>query len=305
MNIEVLKFFLTLSKYRNFTKAAEKCSVSQSTLSKQIAMLEQEIYGITLFDRSKKPTELTVAGEEFLKYARNIVQEYDDMLRYMRKYNQVESNTLRIGSMPNMNRFGFTNLIREFRKQTKEDCTIKTVYMLSSQFLEALDNEVIDIALAVVSSDEKIGNEYLCYSIYRDELYFLVSENHKLSRNVEIKFPEIKNEKFIFTDFIISMHANIIEKLYDIGVTNDRIKSGIGVESIIDAVEDGEFCSILPKCVLDSYKLSGISIIPFDENIYCEISIILRNSSHINPHVRKFIDFSFEYRKDMQKIVYN
>ncbi|MGK0252533.1 MAG: LysR family hydrogen peroxide-inducible transcriptional activator, partial [Gammaproteobacteria bacterium] len=61
MTITQLKYVLAVAEYQNFTKAAEKTFVTQPTLSMQIQKLEDEL-SILIFDRSKKPIELTEIG---------------------------------------------------------------------------------------------------------------------------------------------------------------------------------------------------------------------------------------------------
>ena len=65
MTITQLNYVLALNKHKNFTKAAEKCFVTQPTLSTQIQKLEDEL-DIIIFDRGKKPIELTDVGRKIV-----------------------------------------------------------------------------------------------------------------------------------------------------------------------------------------------------------------------------------------------
>ena len=72
MTITQLKYVLAVAENQNFTKAAEKTFVTQPTLSMQIQKLEDEL-DILIFDRSKKPIELTDIGSKIVTQARNIL----------------------------------------------------------------------------------------------------------------------------------------------------------------------------------------------------------------------------------------
>src|SRR5690606_1201356 len=74
MTITQLYYVLAVAENKNFTKAAEKCFVTQPTLSMQIQKLEDEL-DILIFDRSKKPIELTEVGKKIVTQAKNIVNE--------------------------------------------------------------------------------------------------------------------------------------------------------------------------------------------------------------------------------------
>lgn len=74
MTITQLKYILAVAECQNFTQASEKCFVTQPTLSMQIHKLEQEL-GITIFDRNKKPIQVTQVGKKIVEQAQNIVNE--------------------------------------------------------------------------------------------------------------------------------------------------------------------------------------------------------------------------------------
>ena len=74
MTITQLYYVLAVAEHQNFTKAAKKCFVTQPTLSMQIQKLEDQL-NILIFDRSKKPIELTEVGRKIVYQAKNIVNE--------------------------------------------------------------------------------------------------------------------------------------------------------------------------------------------------------------------------------------
>ena len=78
MTITQLNYIITLEKTRNFTKAANLCRVSQPTLSMQIQKLEEELK-VKIFDRAKKPIELSEIGFKIINQAKKIVIEFNKM----------------------------------------------------------------------------------------------------------------------------------------------------------------------------------------------------------------------------------
>lgn len=77
MTLQQLKYVIALDDYRHFVTAAEKCFVSQPTLTLQIKKLETEL-GVALFDRSKHPIEPTPMGERLILKARQILHDVDE-----------------------------------------------------------------------------------------------------------------------------------------------------------------------------------------------------------------------------------
>ena len=82
MNTEELKTFIFLSKVKNFTLAAEKLCIAQSTVTNRISELEKEV-GKRLFSRGSKTVTLTEAGEIFLRYAERILELQDTSIEEM------------------------------------------------------------------------------------------------------------------------------------------------------------------------------------------------------------------------------
>ena len=78
MRIEDLQYFMKVVEVGNMTQAAKDLFIAQPSLSKAMANLESEM-GVTLFQRTAKGTVLTVQGEEFLQYARQVLEQIDLM----------------------------------------------------------------------------------------------------------------------------------------------------------------------------------------------------------------------------------
>jgi DNA-binding transcriptional LysR family regulator len=79
MTFEQLKYFVTLVEGENFLEVAEKLYISQSSLSKQIKKLEEELE-VSLLDRSGRKAKLTEGGEFFYLEAKKLLLEYEKLL---------------------------------------------------------------------------------------------------------------------------------------------------------------------------------------------------------------------------------
>lgn len=101
MNIETLQYFLYTAKYKNITKAAKHFYTSQSTLSRNIIALENEL-GVRLFERSNKQIELTEAGEVFYKDCEPFINHMDTIIKDVQSADKGNSGILRITSTSNL-----------------------------------------------------------------------------------------------------------------------------------------------------------------------------------------------------------
>ena len=107
MEIESLKCFVVLSDKKKFTEAAFECNMTQSTLSKKIKKMENEL-GVQLFNRTMHETVLTVEGEKFYKYAKSILMMYDRALV------ELQPNTFRLGCMSVLSPYHIPKMLRDF-----------------------------------------------------------------------------------------------------------------------------------------------------------------------------------------------
>ena len=99
MTITQLHYVLAVAEHQNFTKAAQKVFVTQPTLSMQIQKLEDEL-DVLIFDRSKKPIELTETGKKIVQQARNIVNESDRIKDIVDQQKGFVGGLFRLGVIP-------------------------------------------------------------------------------------------------------------------------------------------------------------------------------------------------------------
>lgn len=98
-SLRQLEYVVAVADTLGFRRAAERCAVSQPTLSAQIQQLEG-VLGVTLFERDKKRVLLTAAGEEVVARARRILVEADDLLAVATRARDPFAGTFRVGVIP-------------------------------------------------------------------------------------------------------------------------------------------------------------------------------------------------------------
>ena len=99
MNLRELEYLAAIDEFKHFRKAAEKCFVSQPTLSGQLKKLETEI-GVQLVERTTRHVFLTPIGKEIVKKARTILAEAASIEDLVKTYSDPMSGTVNIGLIP-------------------------------------------------------------------------------------------------------------------------------------------------------------------------------------------------------------
>src|SRR6188768_4356207 len=101
MTLQQLEYIIAVERERHFAKAAEKCFVTQATLSMMIKKLEDEL-GVRIFDRSKQPVTITRDGEEIISRGKKILGETYMLREFVREMKSEVSGEIRIGIIPTL-----------------------------------------------------------------------------------------------------------------------------------------------------------------------------------------------------------
>src|SRR5712691_8631826 len=98
MEMHQIRYFLAVAKELNFTRAAEKCNVSQPSLTRAIKLLEEELGG-PLFHRERERTHLSELGKMIMPHLEHGYQETQQARRLARDFKSVKKATLKLGIM--------------------------------------------------------------------------------------------------------------------------------------------------------------------------------------------------------------
>jgi LysR family hydrogen peroxide-inducible transcriptional activator len=153
MTLVQLEYIVALDTYRSFGIAAEKCFVTQPTMSMQVQKLEEEL-GIKLFDRSKQPITPTDIGIEVIEQARTILKESYKLKELINNQKSVISGELRIGIIPTMAPYLMPQIISAFMKKYPDVQLVVWEYM-TDQIVSELKNGLLDCGILSTPLEDK------------------------------------------------------------------------------------------------------------------------------------------------------
>ncbi|MEJ2392845.1 MAG: LysR substrate-binding domain-containing protein [Gammaproteobacteria bacterium] len=152
MNLRDLQYIIAVAETHHFGHAAERCFVSQPTLSGQIKKLEDEL-GVAVFERTNRSVEITPVGEAILMHARQIMEQVDAIEQLARASQDPLAGPLRVGAIPTLSPYLMPLILAPLKKQHPQ---MKLVLSeeLTETLLERLQNHEIDAALLATTVDE-------------------------------------------------------------------------------------------------------------------------------------------------------
>ncbi|KAA5537747.1 LysR family transcriptional regulator [Paenimyroides baculatum] len=161
MTITQLNYVLAVAEHLNFTVAAEKCFVTQPTLSMQIQKLEEELE-IRIFDRNKKPIQLTEVGKKIVEQAKSIVNEADRIKDIVEQQKGFIGGDFKIGIIPTIMPTLLPMFLKNFiRKYPKINLIVEE--HTTDEIISRLQKGQLDAAIAATPLNENDLKEIVLY----------------------------------------------------------------------------------------------------------------------------------------------
>lgn len=186
MELRHLRYFSALAGSLNFTRAAERLHVTQSTLSHQIKQLEEEL-GRPLFDRIGKRVALTEAGEAFLHHATRALQEIDRGLGALREDPQEAAGELRIGSTHTFNLGFIPDCIAGFQQRYPR-VRVMVDELAADLIGQRLQQGTLDLGIAYRPAQP---GPLQFEPLYNEEMVLVVAHGHPLARRKRLRMVEL------------------------------------------------------------------------------------------------------------------
>ena len=255
MNLQRIKYFATAAEELNFARAAERCFLSPSVFSRQIAALEAE-WGIKLFERDKHHVSLTKEGEEFLKICSPFLKDAEETEKRLKMLCKQQKRVLRIGYVDGCPRQLLHNL-SEYMQMVQEkhkEVDIKIEINAGGILFDSLMRETLDAAILLrMDIPQNQMNEIRSICIAPWRLCAAVSKKSPLAHKKSISIRDLDGMNLMtawtegisdFSPYIIrKFHLNGIEPRFtyfthDMGELLMRAATGEGISLLTDAAVD-------------------------------------------------------------------
>ena len=275
MTITQLKYTLAVAEYGNFTTASEKCFVTQPTLSMQVQKLEEEL-GVTIFNRSTKPLQVTEVGEKVLNQARKIIEESTRMNDVISEEKGIIGGTLKVGIIPTVTSTLLPLFLNIFTKKHK-NVDLKIEEFNTETIVQKLEDNSIDCAIAAtpLSNDKVIERP-----LYYEPFVAYVPKHHSLSGNKYLEIDDLTNGDLLILQDGHCFRNQVLNlcSLEDLNKQYE-LKSG-SFETLINLSNSGPWMTIIPYLHSNNLSPKNIeNIIPFQDPAPArEISMIYSKS---------------------------
>jgi LysR family hydrogen peroxide-inducible transcriptional activator len=195
MTITQLKYVLAVAKHKNFTVAAENSFVTQPTLSMQIQKLEDQL-SVKIFDRSKKPIEITAVGKKVIEQAKIIVDESNRILDIVHQHKGFVGGEFKLGIIPTVMPTLLPMFLNNFTKKHPKVILI-IEELTTEEIIRKLSDGHLDAAIAATPLENETIKER---PLYYEPFIGLVPNGHKLFNKKLINPEELEIDDILLLE---------------------------------------------------------------------------------------------------------
>ena len=291
MHLRNVEIFCDVVARRSFSKAAEAHNVSQSSASQAVHMLEKRL-GIQLIDRSKRPFELTPAGQVYYDGCRELLDNFrkiEDRVQQMR--NRVIGR-VRIASIYSVGLLQMDAYVRRFEELYPE-AALQLEYLHPDQVYERVLNDEADLGLVSFPKD---GGEISSILWQEQEIVLVVAPSHSLAERRTIPVAALDGEDFVAFTAELTIRRQIDRWLKKAGVAVGVVHEFDNIETIKRAVEIGSGVALLPlPTVRRELEARTLAALRFEDvKWYRPLGIVHKRHKALATAASKFVELLHE-----------
>jgi len=260
MTLTELKYIVALAQERHFGRAAQKCFVTQPTLSLALAKLEDELE-VRLFERNKNEVILTARGQAIVEQAKRVLDEVGKIQHLARDGQNQLAGPLRLGVIPSIGPYLLPDLIPILRKRAPA-MPLSIEENLTGNLAPMLREGELDVAIiALPFAVPGVKTE----AVYEEPFSIVVPEGHPWSTRKAVKPGELAEENLLVLNAGHCFRDQVLEACP--GQANTALpegRAGNSLETIRNMVASGLGVSVLPASALvPRYASKLLKVVPF------------------------------------------
>lgn len=286
MELFQLRYFLTVARYENFSKAADELHISQPSVSKAVKLLETEL-GSALFERKGKRIELNNAGRVLQERLKGIMGALDNLPNEMRVASGAKESTIAF------NVLATSSLLPDILSKFKKEQPLINFYLTQEHSVTKFD-----LCITATLPDILPNNGAL---VLGEDIKLAVPLTSPLSMCESVDLRDLKQERFLMLNKNYRLRA-IMSHFFDLcGYSPNIAFESDNPHTLRDLVEVGLGVSLWPELSWGKIQRHKAKLIHI-RNPVCRrnISVTWPENKEMSPEVKTFLRFLKSYFKDLQ-----
>ncbi|MDP3448680.1 MAG: selenium metabolism-associated LysR family transcriptional regulator [Eubacteriales bacterium] len=294
MDFKELESFVTIAKVKSFSKASEELFFTQPALSNHISKLEKEL-GITLFERNNRKTVLTPAGKQFYISAQEILNQRENALLSLEKYQGKIDGMLQIATSSVPGQYIMPDILTGFHK-IYPDVSFNLHYLSSGELISQIVAGDLDFGFVGASPD----NRNIVYEKVADDELVVIAPN----REPFIQMTSITFERLLDEPLLLRKEGSGTRKAFDnaynafalLGKPAHILSYMDNNEMIMLCVKAGLGLSLVSQISIeDKVKAGFLKVLPVEDyDFHHAFYFVYAKNRSLSPLVMRFRDFTLQ-----------
>jgi DNA-binding transcriptional LysR family regulator len=282
-----LKLFKEIAATRSMSKGAAHCGVSQSAASQHVQEVERRL-GVTLFDRSTRPLELTPAGKLYNDFCRDILSREEELGLALESLKHELDGAVRVASIYSIGLSEMSHLQEEFSARYPT-VQLQVEYMRPEKVYEAVLNGAADLGLV---SYPEASREIAAIPWRDEEMQVAVPPSHPFALRDEVYPADLNGQTFIGFDEDLSIRRDLDRFLRAQGVEVNLAMHFDNIQTIKEAVALGTGISILPARTMQPEIVQGrlVAVKLHAPDLVRPVGVVHRKRKRLNRAAQAFLE---------------
>jgi LysR family transcriptional regulator, hydrogen peroxide-inducible genes activator len=295
IKLKDLRYLVAVADTGHFGQAAERCFISQPTLSAQLKKLE-EYLGVQLIERQSRGATLTQAGAQIVARARLILSASDEVVTIAQTYRDPLSGRLRVAMIPTVGPYVLPQVAPAVRKQMPRLDLLLFEYQTAA-ILEKLQTGDIDVGVLALPVDhEGLATRRL----YDEDFNVALPANHRLAKQASIRLADLENESLLLLEEGHCLRDQALEVCGRISIHERQDFRATSLETLRQMVAAGAGVTLMPELASrGAYgNARGVAIRPLVRPTpHRQIGAVWRKSSARLAAIQAFCDILIKHAK--------
>ncbi|CAN7742749.1 MULTISPECIES: LysR family transcriptional regulator [Rhizobium/Agrobacterium group] len=290
MEIRTLRAFVEVVRQGGFSQAAKTIFSTQSTVSKAVRQLEDEI-GTRLLDRIGHRSTLTVAGEVVYRRAVRILAERESLMAELDDLRGLKRGTLRLGLPPIGSSTLFAPLFAIYRNR-HPSIDIRLAEHGSDRLEEILHVGEIDLAASLLP----VSDEFEWQEVRREPLVALLQTDHALAAKASITLAELKDQPFLLFESGFALNRIIVDACRRAGVEPSVAARSSQIDFIVELAAAGLGIAFLPRMIAEQRSHPAVRHVTLvDPGTEWHIAMIWRRGAYLSHAAKAWLALTREF----------
>lgn len=280
-----LIYFIAIVDLGSYNNAALELNISQSSISKQIILLEDEL-GVKLFNRQYHHIQLTPAGKKLLPQAKMIIDNIQNMKKTAQQMHPHYIQKISILVLPIIGHFKLYASLNEFYQKNNE-YTVEFIELEEPELYKRILSGNFDMAMTYYDNDYFTGNHIFKPTI-DDEIVIAVNKEHSLAKRDYLLPTDLMNEPLLMMEKYTCLNHLSNHYLRQYAITPSQVTYG-RPETILGGAQAHCGLALVSKTQALYYINQNIKLIPLKPSLNIQLGLYINKNEINNPVINNLL----------------